>query len=142
MATIVTADQIRSEVKRFWDVFSSKKANELAAFYAPEASVFGSLSSRPEPGRLAAARREREYFHPACNLRASTGAVEVHMAGDSGGVASYIFEFHATQVGANGGGKSGAEESIRNGRATQVFALDPDGNLRIVHEHFSLPTKL
>jgi ketosteroid isomerase-like protein len=35
-----------------------------------------------------------------------------------------------------------AEETIDNGRATQVFALDPSGELRIVHEHLSVPEKL
>ena len=138
----VTADQIRSEVRRFWYVFTSKKGVELAAIYSPTASVFGSSSSRPEPGRLAATRRQREYFHPGANLRVTTGAVEVNLIGEAGGVASYTFDFHATQVASTTAGKgTSTEESIRNGRATQVFALEPDGTLRIVQEHFSIPAK-
>jgi ketosteroid isomerase-like protein len=61
----------------------------------------------------------------------------VIMLGETSGVASYTFQFHATKV-APAGGRA-TEEHIAQGRATQVFSLDQDGVLRIVHEHFSLP---
>ncbi|HUR36973.1 MAG TPA: nuclear transport factor 2 family protein [Terriglobales bacterium] len=131
----LTTDLIKGEVHRFWTAFSNKKSDELMEFYAPEASVFGSSSTRPEPGRLAAARRQREYFHAKSTLRATPGMIDVILLGDHAAVASYTFTFHASKV-ASGLGAA-TEEDIRNGRATQVFAYDPDGKLRIVHEHLS-----
>jgi hypothetical protein len=56
------------------------------------------------------------------------------LIGDSGAVASYNFQFHANRAAALG---KTEEEDIKNGRATQVFMLDVDGKLRIVHEHLS-----
>jgi ketosteroid isomerase-like protein len=133
----ITADQVRGAVRRFWDVFTTKSAEALAEFYAHESSVFGSQSTRSEPGRLAAARRNREYFHSHSVLKASTGEIEVILLGESAAVASYTFKFHATKVASIL--DKAAEENIQHGRATQVFAVDPGGVLRIVHEHLSLP---
>ena len=133
----LTVDQVKGAVRRFWDVFTTKSAEGLAEFYAHESSVFGSQSTRSEPGRLAAARRNREYFHSHSVLKASTGDIEVVLLGESAAVASYTFKFHATKV-ASILEKAG-EENIQHGRATQVFALDPGGVLRIVHEHLSVP---
>lgn len=137
MAAKITSEQVKGAVRRFWDVFTSKSAEALAELYAHESSVFGSQSTRSEPGRLAAARRNREYFHSHSVLKASTGDIEVMLLGDGAAVASYTFKFHATKV-ASILGKA-AEENIERGRATQVFALDPGGALRIVHEHLSVP---
>ena len=131
----ISADQIKAEVQRFWNTFTNKNAEQLMEFYSPEASVFSSVTSRPEPGRLAAARRQREYFHGKSSLRASVGMIDVVLLGDVAAVASYTFQFHASKVAS--GLTDQADEDITAGRATQVFALDPDGNLRIVHEHLS-----
>src|SRR5262249_23980730 len=141
MAGKLTPEAVKAEVKRFWDAFMAKTAEQIADFYAPHASVFGSSSTRPEPGRLAATRRQREYFHDRATINASTGPVDVVMLSDHAAVASYNFQFHATQVAATNS-KGAVEESIQHGRATQVFALEPDGKVRIVHEHFSNPMKL
>jgi ketosteroid isomerase-like protein len=131
----ISADQVKGEVQRFWNTFMDKNAESLMEFYSAESSVFSSVSPRAEPGRLAAARRQREYFQKTSVVRASTGPIEVVMIGDSGAVASYNFQFHANRV-ASFGGRS-AEEDIKQGRATQVFKLDTDNKLRIVHEHLS-----
>jgi ketosteroid isomerase-like protein len=136
-AARITEQLIRAEVQRYWNAFTGKDAESLMHFYAPEASVFNSSVSRSEPGRLAAARRQREYFHAGAQLRASTSALDVVLLGDTAAVASYNFQFHALKTTLSGT----SEEDIQNGRATQVFAYDPDGKLRIVHEHFSLPDK-
>jgi ketosteroid isomerase-like protein len=134
---ILNPEMVRAEVGRFWSAFLGKHGEELSGFYASESSVFGSLSHRPEPGRLAAARRIREYFGRLCVLRSHTGPIEVIMLGDSAAVASYIFEFHA-EMNATVAGKP---EHILQGRCTQVFALDTDGQLKIFHEHMSLPAE-
>jgi ketosteroid isomerase-like protein len=131
----LSPEAVRSEVARFWNAFSAKNVEVLEDFYAHESVGFGSSSTRSEPGRLSATRRQREYFASSSPIRAQISQIDVVMVGESAAVASYSFEFHATRSTATG--KS--EENIRNGRATQVFAFDPDGRLRIFHEHFSLP---
>jgi len=135
MLVKVTVDEVQAEVRRFWSVFAGKSPEGLKGFYAGESSVFGSRSTRSEPGSLAAARRQREYFTPQTTMKVQLGAIEVVMLGEEAAVASYTFQFHATKV-ANLLGK-GQEEDIRQGRATQVFTRDVEGKLRIVHEHLS-----
>jgi ketosteroid isomerase-like protein len=131
----MTVEQVKAEVHRFWNVFMEKAADAHAAFYAPVSSVFSSVTARPEPGRLAAARRQREYFHVASTIRVTIGNIDVVLLGETAAVASYTFEFHATKVA--GSFSQTAEEEIKNGRATHVFELDTDGKPRIVHEHLS-----
>ena len=135
----LTVTQVQAEVERFWNAFTSKSAALLTQFYGPESTVFGSASLRSEPGRLAAARRQREYFHPQASIRVQLGPIEVTMLGESVAVASYTFQFRAERV-AGAMGKTVSEE-IRNGRATQIFALGDGSNLRIVHEHLSAVEK-
>jgi ketosteroid isomerase-like protein len=135
MLTRLSVDEVQAEVRRFWSAFSGKSPEGLKGFYAGESSVFGSSSTRSEPGSLAAARRQREYFTPQTVIKAQLGPIDVVMLGESAAVASYTFTFHATKV-ANLLGKA-AEEDIQHGRATQVFSRDAEGKLRIVHEHLS-----
>lgn len=135
----MSAEQVRGEVERFWSAFSSKAADAIESFYLPESTVFSSVSSRAEPGRLAATRRKREYFHPQNRIRVQLGRVEVQPIGDNAAVASYTFEFHASKVmGALG---KDIEEDIQNGRATQVFVQQQDGRICILHEHLSFVPK-
>jgi ketosteroid isomerase-like protein len=136
----LTADLVRAEVQRFWNAFAGKDATALAEFYAHESSVFGTDATRSEPGRLAATRRQREYFGVHSSVKATLGTIEVILLGDgSAGVAEYTFEFHASKVMTALG--TPAEENIKHGRATQVFAFDPEGKLRIFHEHLSTVDK-
>lgn len=135
----ISAEQVRNEVERFWSAFASKAADVIESFYLPESTVFSSVTSRAEPGRLAATRRKREYFHPQSRIRVQLGKIEVQPVGDAAAVASYTFEFHATRVmGALG---KDVEEDIQNGRATQVFVQQPDGQVCILHEHLSFIPK-
>ncbi len=131
----MTADQIKTEIGRFWNLFASKSGEGLEDFYAHEATVFGSSATRPEPGRLAAARRMREYFQPQTSVIVTLGPVDVLMVGEVA-IASYTFKLHASKL-SGALGKS-VNEDIENGRATQVFAAEPDGRLRIIHEHLSV----
>jgi ketosteroid isomerase-like protein len=136
----LTPEQVRAEVKRFWTIFSNKRADQLEEVYAHESTVFSSTGARPEPGRLAAARRQREYFQPLTTVTTTLGLIEVVMLGEDAAVASYTFQFHASKVASAKGGV--VEEIIEHGRGTQVFVLEPDGTLRIVHEHLSSVDKL
>jgi ketosteroid isomerase-like protein len=130
----LTAEQVRSEVNRFWSTFSTKAEEKLGDFYAPNSSVFGSDATRTEPGRLAATRRKREYFQEGTSVHVSLSPIEVTLLGDNVAVAAYTFRFEASHV-HHGLGQE--DEDIQHGRATQVFTLEPDGRLLIVHEHLS-----
>ena len=136
MVPKLTPDVVKGEVQRFWNVFVDKNADQLMEFYGPESSVFSSVTSRQEPGRLAAARRQREYFQKHSVLRATPSMIDVIMLGDHAAVASYNFSFHASKL-AGVVNTTAQEEDIKNGRATQVFQYDTDGKLRILHEHLS-----
>jgi ketosteroid isomerase-like protein len=129
-------EQVMAEVQRFWNAMSHKSGEELASFYSPNATVFGSSALSAEPGRVAAIRRRREYLNPEARVAADLGRIEVHFLGDSGAVASYTFSFNAQNVSSDIGDPK--SESIRHGRATQVFEIDPDGKMRILHEHISI----
>ena len=131
----IDIQQIRSEVEKFWSAFVSKAGDVIESFYLPESTVFSSVSHRPEPGRLAAARRKKEYFNPQSRIKVQLGTIDVQSIGNNAAVASYTFEFHATRV--LGALSKGVEEDIQNGRATQVFVQQPDGRLCILHEHLS-----
>lgn len=134
-AAKISVEDVKGEVQRFWNTFMEKNATQLMEFYASDSSVFSSVSPRQEPGRLAAARRQREYFHKLATVRASISALDVVILSDNSAVASYNFQFHATKVASSLG--QSTEEDIKNGRATQVFRQESDGKLRIVHEHLS-----
>jgi ketosteroid isomerase-like protein len=136
----LTAELIKREVERFWHTFQAKDAEALHQFYAPEATVFGSSSARPEPGRLASARRQREYFHSKTVVRVNLGNMDVLLLGDHSGVCGYSLDFDASRVAV--GVEVEAEEHIRQGRVSQVFSYDSDDRLRIVHEHISVPYKI
>ncbi len=133
----LSPESVREEVTRFWNAFTTKSLETLEDYYAHESSVFGSLGARPEPGRLAAKRRQREYFQKDTVLRSTLGLIDVVMLSETAAVATYTFQFHATKLSGTG---AKTEEHITNGRATQVFAIDPsDRRVRIYNEHLSLP---
>jgi len=138
IAEQLTPELVRGEVQRFWNAFMEKNAGALMNFYSPDSSVFSSVSPRVEPGRLAAARRQREYFHKLSVVKASTGMIDVVIVGNAA-IASYNFQFHATKVASSFA--QGTEEDIKQGRATQVFRMEPDGKMLIVHEHLSTVEK-
>ncbi|MBZ5526021.1 MAG: DUF4440 domain-containing protein [Acidobacteriia bacterium] len=134
-STRISPEVIRAEVARYWIAFTSKSQERLEEFYAPDASVFGSNAIRAEPGRLTVVRRSREYFNPRAQLRHCLGQIDVQLFGNGTALASYTFQFEAHDVA--GPMNVAKDEKIAHGRATQVFVSDPDGTLRIVHEHLS-----
>lgn len=129
-------EHVMAEVQRFWKAMSHKSGEELASFYSPDATVFGSSALSSEPGRVAAIRRRREYLNPDARVAADLGPIEVHLLGDSAAIASYTFSFNAQNVSSDIGDPK--SESIRHGRATQVFEIEPDGKMKILHEHISI----
>ena len=134
IATTLTPDLIQAEVRRFWAAFLDKRINEITEFYTPDSTVFTTSSRRAEPGRLAAARRVREYFAPHILLRHSMGMIDVQMLADSVAVASYNFDFHAERRVQSGM----PDEHLLGARCTQVFGIDAEGEVKIFHEHLSV----
>ncbi len=132
-ASAIIPEEVKQEIQRFWKAFSEKQA--LEQFYTLDARVFGSMATRVELGRLAAIRREREYFHPETVIDVRiTSPIDVWIHGEVA-VATYSYEFH-TRRARIGLGKT-ADEDINNGRVTHVLVREEDGALRIFHEHVS-----
>lgn len=133
----LTNEDVQQAVKRFWTSFQTKSEAALNSFYAPGSTVFQVGMGRSEPGRLGAMRRAREYFHADTRLAIKLGAIDVNLLGNEAAVASYTFQFQAN--GRDIGAGKHIDEKFEIVRATHVFARDDRRELRIVHEHFSVP---
>lgn len=133
----ISVSQVEDAAHRYWRILVEKLANQMAAFYSYDAVVFNPFSPRLEPGRVSAARKEREYFGPQTKFRAEiSGPVNVQLLSDTIAVASYQFHWHASNMEQKILGKK-FDKAVRDGRATQVFVLSPEGKLLIVSEHLS-----
>ena len=64
----ISPEEVRAEVSRFWNVFSSKSKEKFDEMYFPAATVFSSTARHTEPGRLMVARRLRQFFGPVVEL--------------------------------------------------------------------------
>ncbi len=133
----LTNDEVRKAVELFWSTFLAKSEDLLNSYYASGSTVFQISMGRAEPGRLGAMRRSREYFRPDTRMEMKLGAIDVVLIGSDAGIASYTFQFQAT--GRDVGGGKRVEEKLEVVRATHVFLRDVQGQLRILHEHFSVP---
>ncbi len=133
----ISVSQVEEAAHRYWRILMEKLAGEMSNFYSYDAVVFNPFSSRLEPGRVSAARKEREYFGPQTKFRAEiSGPVNVQLLTDTVAVASYQFHWHASNMEQKILGTK-FDKVVRDGRATQVFVLNPDGKLLIVSEHLS-----
>jgi hypothetical protein len=133
----VTITEIESAVRRYWQVLMEKVVGEMAAFYSYDAMVFNPFSSRAEPGRVSAARKERQFFSPMTSFRAEIiGPIDVQLLSDHIATASYNFRWHASNMKQEVLDKR-FDRTVRDGRATQVFMRSPEGELHIVNEHLS-----
>jgi ketosteroid isomerase-like protein len=130
----ISADEIRAEVKKFWDFFSRKSKSRFDEMYFQSASVFAADARRLEPARLMLVRRERELFGPTSLVAAKLGSIDVQLLGADLAVASYPFHMAITRTFASG---KRFQVEVPSGRSTQVFQRDEKGALRIIHEHMS-----
>jgi ketosteroid isomerase-like protein len=133
----ISPEEVRAEVSKFWNIFSSKSKEKFDEMYFPAATVFSSTAQHTEPGRLMVARRLRQFFGPAISLRAEVGAVDVQLVGANVAIATYIFRFRSTKTESDG---TQIKRETPFGRATQIFQRDENGALRIIHEHMSSAT--
>jgi hypothetical protein len=133
----ISTSQVEAAVQRYWRVLMDKMAGEMESFYTYDSTVFNPFSSRMEPGRVSAARKEREYFTAQTTFYAEiTGPISVQLLADGIAIASYPFRWVAHNMEQKMLNKK-YDKAVREGRATQVFILAPDGKLRIVNEHLS-----
>ncbi|HEV3317892.1 MAG TPA: hypothetical protein VG488_13020 [Candidatus Angelobacter sp.] len=133
----ISPEEVRAEVSRFWNVFSSKSKEKFDEMYFPAATVFSSTARHTEPGRLMVARRLRQFFGPAISLRAEIGSIGVQLVGTNVAVATYVYRFRSTKIESDG---TQVNRETPFGRATQIFQRDENGVLRIIHEHMSSST--
>jgi ketosteroid isomerase-like protein len=130
----ISSDDVRAEVKKFWDFLSRKLKSQFAEMYLSSATVFAADARRMESARLMLVRRERELLGPASFVAAKLGSIDVQPLGADLAVASYPFHLSITRTRASG---KRYQSEVPRGRATQVFQRDEKGVLRIIHEHMS-----
>jgi len=130
----ISSDDVRAEVKKFWDFLSRKLKSQFAEMYLSSATVFAADARRMEPARLMLVRRERELLGPASSVAAKLGTIDVQHLGADLAIASYPFHLSITRTRSNG---KRYQSEVPSGRVTQVFQRDEKGVLRIIHEHMS-----
>jgi ketosteroid isomerase-like protein len=132
----ISSDDVRAEVKKFWDFLSRKLKSQFAEMYLSSATVFAADARRMEPARLMLVRREREreLLGPASFVAAKLGSIDVQPLGADLAIASYPFHLSITRTLASG---KRYQSEVPRGRATQVFHRDEKGVLRIIREHMS-----
>src|SRR5260370_37553632 len=133
----ITTDQVRAAVRSFWEIWKAKSAEGLADAYSTNSITFRAGSVSVEPGFMGIAQRSREYFHEACSIEYELGPIEVVLLSDTTAIAIYSFYFHALNRAMAAAHGTLQEEVVPYGRATHIFRRDPDGKLRILHEHVS-----
>ncbi|HZU30606.1 MAG TPA: nuclear transport factor 2 family protein [Candidatus Angelobacter sp.] len=134
----LTTELVRTEVRRFWQAFAQYDVRTINSMYGHDAAVFHPSSKRFELGPLTAARYEREYARPDCKFTFQLGEIHVVLLAENIAVATYTFELHISNVTTPAGL---IDRHVSPGRASQVFACDSEGNIKIVHEHRSTAAK-
>jgi len=135
--TKITVEQVQAAVRRYFAAMADKKPGELVKMYAYDATSFSPYSPRAELGRVAAARREREYFKPHTSFRADiTSPIEVRFLADNVALAIHTFRTWAKNLEEPILGKR-YNRGVPDGRGTHIFMLDAEGKLILVHQHLS-----
>lgn len=130
----IAPEQVRAQVRKFWELFSGKDKNSFAQLYSPTATVFAADARRSEPARLMLVRRERELFGPVSLVKAQLDEITVQVLNPDLAAASYPFHFSVTRTLPTG---ARVHVDVPFGRATQVFHRNESGALLIIHEHMS-----
>jgi ketosteroid isomerase-like protein len=137
VTTKITKEQIQAAVRQYFAAMADKRTGELVKMYSYDAMSFSPYSQRAELGRVAAARREREYFKPDASFRAEiTSPIEVHILADNVAVAVHTFRSYAKNLEEPILGKK-FNRTLIDGRGTHVFVLDSEGKLILAHQHLS-----
>lgn len=128
----MSPELVSKKVHKFWSILTGESKDTFEDLYSSDAIVFTGRAKRSEPARLVLIRRMRQLANSTSNATVEIGSVGVQIVGSDVAVATYTYRFQSSRT------------HTLFGRATQVFQLDGDGILRIVHEHLSSasPTKV
>lgn len=137
MSGTISPDQVRAEIRKFWQIMCGKSAERLDNLYSPSAVVLTGKARKPEEANVVLARRARQISSPNSGSSADLGPVEVQIPEPGVAIASYTYKFQHTRPGETGNLE---KRHTMYGRATQIFQVDAQGALRIVHEHLSAAT--
>lgn len=130
----ISAEDVSTQVQRFWNAYCTGAKHNLEKMYFPAAIVFGTFARRSESVQLTLARRLRKSSSSKSSMSAVLGPIDVQVMGDVA-IASYPYHFHLLKTNSDG---SRLDLDQPYSRGTQIFQLDEDGALRILHEHFSV----
>jgi len=72
-------------------------------------------------------------------LRIRVADVEVLSLGENIAVAFYTLQLHAQKIPIEGNANQRRDEHLSGARVTHVFERNGSGELKIVHEHISMP---
>jgi ketosteroid isomerase-like protein len=128
------AEDVRKQVRRFWDIFSGKVAGRIEEMYAPTAIAFSGRAKRSESARLIAMRRTRRIEGGVSSSSLEENSIDVQIVEPNVAIAAYTYTYQTDKVRADG---TKVQLETLFGRATQIFQRDEAGVLRIVHEHLS-----
>ncbi len=131
---LLSPEDVRREIRRFWDTFSGKLTDKIEEMYAPTAIAFTGKAKRSESAKLIAMRRSRRLPASVSSAGVDEGSIDVQIVGPDVAIAAYTYTYSTEKVGADG---TKIQLATLFGRATQIFERDRDGVLRIVHEHLS-----
>jgi len=128
----ISPELVSSRVHEFWSILTGESKDRFEDLYSPDAIVFAGRAKHSEPARLALIHRMRQLANATSKATAEIGSVDVQVVGPDVAIATYTYRFQSSRT------------HTLFGRATQVFQLDGDGALRIMHEHLSSasPTKV
>jgi ketosteroid isomerase-like protein len=139
------AEQIRGEVRKFWQLYRSKNREAIERMYSPTGIMWTVGAKRGVPARLGLAAKAREVLGPQSSVAATLGSMDVQTLSKNVAVASYAFRYRVVVV-ERYGRRADLDVPIRGqryvvdcptARETQVFERDATGALQIVHDHLS-----
>jgi ketosteroid isomerase-like protein len=133
----ISPDQVRAEIRKFWQIMCGKSADSLDDLYSPSAVILTGKARKPEEANVVLGRRGRQISAPNSSSSADLGNVDVQIPEPGTAIACYTYKFHHARPGERGDVE---KRHTMYGRATQIFQLDAHGTLRIVHEHLSAAT--
>src|SRR5579864_9801354 len=94
MAGSISAEQVRSEIEKFWQIMCGKSSENLADLYAPNALILTGKARKPEPVNVVLGRRARQIRSPEAEAVAELGGIEVQLPEPGVAIASYTYKFH------------------------------------------------
>jgi ketosteroid isomerase-like protein len=141
----IFAEQVRSEIRKLWQLFRNKDREGIERAYSPTAIAWTIGGKRGVAARLALAAKAREVLGPQSSIRADVGSIDVQALNKNAAVAYYSFHYRIVMVQRFGKrvdidmpfqGKRYLVDCPST-RQTQVFERDDAGAMHIVHEHMS-----